>query len=169
MSVESWYDAEMARISGWDKRWFRVVLGIIGFVVAVLINIDRVQVSHALYVDAPLRQAVQSSADAGTLCQGETSADARAKCASQELDRLKVLGLPLGYPSGCQPFSGHPARCWAWSSTARINGWDFWLKLLGWLVTAFAVSFGEPFWFDALSKLGWLRTSGAKRQPSQAA
>jgi hypothetical protein len=168
-SVELWYDDQMARISGWYKRWSRVVLGVVGFVVAVLINIDTVQVSHALYVDAPLRQAVQSAADSGTLCQGETSTDARAKCAQQELDRLKVLGLPLGYPSGCKPFSDHPARCFAWSSTARITGWDFWLKLLGWLVTAFAVSFGAPFWFDALSKLGSLRNSGAKPQPSQAA
>jgi hypothetical protein len=42
------------------------------------------------------------------------------------------------------------------------------LKLLGWLVTAFAVSFGAPFWFDALSKLGSLRNTGTKPQVSPA-
>ena len=40
------------------------------------------------------------------------------------------------------------------------------VKLLGWLLTAFAVSFGAPFWFDALSKLGSLRTSGPKPTPT---
>jgi hypothetical protein len=49
------------------------------------------------------------------------------------------------------------------------SGWGFWVMLLGWLVTAFAVSFGAPFWFDALSKLGSPRNSGTKPQPSQAA
>jgi hypothetical protein len=127
-----------------------------------------VEVRHALYVDAPLGEAVQTASDAGTLCQGEASAEDRARCARQELGQLKVAGLPLGYPSGCRPFSRHPARCWAWSSTTRINGWDFWLKLLGWLVTAFAVSFGAPFWFDALSKLGSLRNTGTKPQVSPA-
>jgi hypothetical protein len=36
---------------------------------------------------------------------------------------------------------------------------DF-MKLLGLLLTAAAVSFGAPFWFDALSKLGRLRATG---------
>jgi hypothetical protein len=49
------------------------------------------------------------------------------------------------------------------------SGWGFWVMLLGWLVIAFAVSFGAPFWFDALSKLGSPRNSGTKPQPSQAA
>lgn len=164
-SVERWYDEQMSRISGWYKRWARVVLGVVGFVAAVLINIDTVQVSHALYVDSPLRDAIQTSVDSGTLCQGETTESARANCARQQLANFKVLGLPLGYQSGCAPFT-HPARCWAWSSATRLNWWDFPLKLLGWLITAFAVSFGAPFWFDALSRLGSLRNSGPKPQPA---
>jgi hypothetical protein len=43
---------------------------------------------------------------------------------------------------------------------------DILLRLLGWLITAAAVSFGAPFWFDALSKLGSLRTAGARPQTS---
>ncbi|MCW2525306.1 MAG: hypothetical protein JWM76_166, partial [Pseudonocardiales bacterium] len=43
-----------------------------------------------------------------------------------------------------------------------FNGWDVILKIVGWLVTAFAVSFGAPFWFEALSKLGNLRNTGTK-------
>jgi hypothetical protein len=39
------------------------------------------------------------------------------------------------------------------------------LTLAGWLLTAVAVSFGAPFWFDALNKLGSLRTAG--RRPGE--
>src|SRR6476646_12302016 len=66
-AVEDWYDAEMDRVSGWYKRWSRVVLAIIGFVAAVLINIDTIQVAHALYVDIPLRDAVSAAAASGPL------------------------------------------------------------------------------------------------------
>jgi hypothetical protein len=160
-SVENWYDAQMARISGWYKRWSRVILGGVGLIVAVLVNIDTVQVAHGLYVDAPVRQAVVSAADAGTLCQGKDTAAARQDCAKQELATLNSEGLPIGYSHGCAPLS-HPARCFAWSATTKLHWWDSLLRALGWAITAFAVSFGAPFWFDALSKLGSLRNAGPK-------
>src|SRR5689334_1840289 len=68
-SLEGWYDEEMAKISGWYKRWARVALGITGLIVAVLFNLDALQVAHSLYVDAPIQQAVIATADTGTLCQ----------------------------------------------------------------------------------------------------
>jgi hypothetical protein len=161
-AVEHWYDEQMAKIGGWYKRWARVVLGVVGFVVAVLVNVDTVQAAHALYVDAPLQQAVVATANAGTLCQDVADVAARNKCATNELADLKADGLPLGYPSTCDPAGGAWQPCWQWSATAAPHRWDLWLKLAGWLVTAFAVSFGAPFWFDALSKLGSLRNAGTK-------
>src|SRR5262249_60816354 len=50
-SVESWYNEHMARVSGWYKRWSKVVLGVVGLLVALLANIDTVQVARDLYVD----------------------------------------------------------------------------------------------------------------------
>jgi hypothetical protein len=163
-AVEQWYDEQMAKISGWYKRWARVALGITGLAVAVLANIDTAQVTHSLYADAPLQQAVISTANAGTLCQGETDADARNACATQELATLKVGGLPIGWSSGC---GTDLARCLSWSDTAPLHWWDLPLKLVGWGLTAFAVSFGAPFWFEALSKLGSLRNAGTKPEPAE--
>jgi len=38
---------------------------------------------------------------------------------------------------------------------------DQWLTMiLGWLITAFAVSLGAPFWFDLLNKFVNIRASG---------
>ena len=165
-AVEQWYDEQMAKMAGWYKRWARVILGVVGFVVAVAINVDTVQVGHALYVDAPLQQAVVATADAGTLCQGEPDPEKRQACVDRKLDELRAAGIPFGYSAGCHWFTGEWRACWAWRDDAPPSGWDPWRKLLGWLVTAFAVSFGAPFWFEALSRLGSLRNAGTKPSSS---
>jgi len=36
------------------------------------------------------------------------------------------------------------------------------LKLVGWLITALAVSLGGPFWFDLLNRLVDLRGAGPR-------
>jgi hypothetical protein len=141
-SLESWYEEEMAKISGWYKRWARVALGITGLIVAVLFNLDTLQVAHSLYVDVPIQQAVIATADTGTLCQNVPD---RAACATDELAKLKAAALPIGWP---EPGIG--------------RGWSIVLKIVGWGLTAFAVSFGAPFWFEALSKLGSLRNTGTR-------
>lgn len=141
-SLEHWYDEEMAKISGWYKRWARVALGITGLIVAVLLNLDTLQVARSLYVDTPIQQAVIATADTGTLCQNVPD---QAACVTGQLAKLKAEALPIGWPD---PAFGSP--------------WSIILKIIGWGVTAFAVSFGAPFWFEALSKLGSLRNTGTR-------
>jgi hypothetical protein len=161
-SLEQWYDDQMAMISGWYKRWARVVLGMFGLLVAVLVNIDAIQVAHGLYIDGPTQQAVVASAEAGSLCQDKAVGPARSDCAKAAIADLKADGIPIGYTAACRPLKGSFADCWAWSSNVEHHWYDLGLKILGWLITAFAVSFGAPFWFEALSKLGNLRNTGTK-------
>lgn len=37
-----------------------------------------------------------------------------------------------------------------------------WLKILGWLLTAWAISLGAPFWFDLLNKFIQIRSNGPR-------
>jgi hypothetical protein len=54
-----------------------------------------------------------------------------------------------------------------WDGFWYVIGQAFTLnKLLGFLITAFAISLGAPFWFDALNKLVSLRASGKKEDSS---
>jgi hypothetical protein len=159
-SLCDWYDEQMSRISGWYKRWAKVVLVCVGLLAAVVINIDAVQVGRALYVDAPVREAVVAQALSGSLCQDQPSGTAAKQCADQQIAALGSEGLPIGYSKDCSwPLRNH--ACWV-TVGHPFGGSDVALKILGWLLTAFATSFGAPFWFDALSKLGNLRTSGPK-------
>jgi len=41
------------------------------------------------------------------------------------------------------------------------NGWNGW-SLLGWIITALAISLGAPFWFDMLNKIIRLRSTGVR-------
>jgi hypothetical protein len=45
-NLEDWYDAQMGRVSGWYKRWTTVMLGTVGFLLAIIVNVDAVQIAH---------------------------------------------------------------------------------------------------------------------------
>jgi hypothetical protein len=157
--VAEWYDDQMQRISGWYKRWARLVLGLVGLVIAVLANVDTIQVTHDLYLDKPLRQVVIAQADSGNLCQGVPEAD-RRRCTDAELTRLGASGLPIWWQGKC--LHGDLGRCFRYSDAGHTGAWNMIGKIFGWLLTGFAVSFGAPFWFESLSKLGSLRSTGPR-------
>ena len=64
------------------------------------------------------------------------------------LNKIEAIGLPIGWNNE------DPRTRWSWP-----NEGAFWLKLLGWLLTAFAISLGAPFWFDMLNKVMNIRAS----------
>jgi hypothetical protein len=159
--VEQWYDDQMERVSGWYRRWARMVLFSTGLLVAVLANIDTLQVAHDLYLNQPVRQAVIAQAGTGTLCQNVPD---RAACADQELARLGANGLPIWWPDGCG--ASDVGRCFRLGNAGPTGVTDVTFKIVGWLLTAFGVSFGAPFWFEALSRIGSLRATGPKPDPA---
>jgi hypothetical protein len=55
-------------------------------------------------------------------------------------------------------------RIWP-GSRAELSG-QFASHLLGWLLTAIAVSFGAPFWFDTLNKIMVIRSTVKPREKS---
>lgn len=152
-SVEQWYDDQMERVSGWYRRRIQKVLWILAFAVAIALNADTLQIAKRLWVDPTQRAAIVSQAQNATSSSRE-----------QPVKDLRRLPVPLGWhlasvrddPQGF-PFYGQPSM--AWSLLA---------KLIGLTLTAVAISFGAPFWFDTLSKLARLRNSGAPPPASDA-
>ena len=81
----------------------------------------------------------------------------------EEVKRQLVgLGFPMGWKSGVP--GPQFAECFVSDSKVDCNGRGeaaIWLRtFIGWLITAFAVMFGAPFWFDLLGKIVSLRASG---------
>jgi len=60
---------------------------------------------------------------------------------------LKENDLPLG---------------WKQEDLSEMNSWIILKKIGGLLLSVFAVALGSPFWFDIMSKLANLRSSGNK-------
>ncbi len=92
------------------------------------------------------------------------TADAKAKLLKEQ---LFGLGLPLGW-SEMRKGAAKRVRCTAtdisWFDEIGCALWpyDVWLifaAIPGWLITAFAISFGAPFWFDMLNKMMVIRST----------
>lgn len=169
-AVEQWYDEQMGRVSGWYKRWAQRRLLVAGALLAIVMNVDSVAIAQALYQDEPVRNAVVAQAVSAQGCP-DLAANPRA-CLTTQRDVLGDLSLPLGWDASAVATQcrepGRGLTCWpaqVWEAVAGAGIGAILLTLFGWLLTAAAVSFGAPFWFDSLSKLGSLRTAG--RRPGE--
>jgi hypothetical protein len=119
------------------------------------------------------------SADLPAACPAPATAPSTTAAPSPE-DRVlnavscvTALSLPIGWelPRQCLVV-GRPDPVPCRGVLSRVE--DIWLhlwrtpltgkllKLLGWFITAGALSFGAPFWFDLLNRFGSLRSTGAK-------
>jgi hypothetical protein len=83
---------------------------------------------------------------------------------------MPALGVPVGWPHGevLGIERGEPDDLP--TADPRAFPHDFagvLMRLVGWAFTALAASFGAPFWFDALSRIVNLRSSGSKPAPAK--
>lgn len=146
--VENWFDQGMDRASGWYKRYAHQVMMVIALIIAVGFNVDTFRVANELYRNQNLRAAVVAQSESiveETKASNEPQGAEGAKTstgaqATSAVSRLENAGLPIGW-KGYQLETGL-------EGVKTLLG-----SLIGWLVTAFAISFGAPFWFSVLGKL----------------
>lgn len=178
-SVERWFNDSMDRVSGEFKRHSQWVALIIGLVLALLLNIDSIDLTLYLWREPAVRQVLAQNAGQFELPQEQLEADPTE--ALKEFRRqFAGLSLPIGwginesqglstmdancqlFPNGEQAF-GIPVpwsnRCIAPpQATSQSN---LLLKLVGLFLTALGARQGAPFWFDILKRVVNLRSTGA--------
>jgi hypothetical protein len=167
-SVEAWYNSGMDRVSGWYKYRTQWILFWVGLVLAVSMNADTIGIVRQLSKDSTLRQSIVAAAQAtrdpkSTAASADEPIDKRIKAAKDSFDEISDLGMPIGWPKG-DPTAKTPrekiAKCFDWI-TGRPS------MLLGWLLSAIAISLGAPFWFDALNKIMVVRSTVKPREKSR--
>lgn len=132
--VERWYDGVMERATGWYKRRAQLIALAIGFALAIAMNADSIKITVAVSSSASLQTAVRAN---GELVANESD----AVDVSEVVAELRDAKFPIGWGGQNAPdWKGVP------------------LALLGWLVTAVAVSQGSALWFALLKKI--IRSSG---------
>lgn len=157
-SVAAWFDSHMDRVQGEYKRAMQLISLAIGLLVAIAFNADTLQVAKSLWQQPTMRAAVGDNAQAvfDQLTRTKDAAGNPIPGAMTEAEiRSQLTNLPLGWHHGEWNRTWKPTReGFAWKATM--------LKVLGMLVTAFALALGAPFWFDTLGKVVNLRGAGAR-------
>ncbi|HEY8788947.1 MAG TPA: hypothetical protein VIM10_07440 [Actinopolymorphaceae bacterium] len=167
-SVEAWYDDHMARVSGWYKRHVRWISIVIGAVLVIGANVSAIGLSRSLYSDQAVRETVVTQAVASSNCSSKSAATCIDE-ARDAIGKLHAGGLPVGWGTVAACQAKDSSCSWlqrygltSTSGNAVHKVLSSLLLVLGWALTAFALTPGARFWFDILSKLGTLRSTGPK-------
>jgi hypothetical protein len=168
--VESWFDDAMDRLSGEYKRFSQIFTLVAALVVAMVLNVDSISLARTLWTEPTIRAAFVGAAER----YKSANPDGPAMDFKKACESLVDLPMPIGWKGGpvdkkaCEDarptFDISPGKIWDRLGTAS----GLWI-LLGWIITALAVSFGAPFWFSALEQLLKLRNTGPKPPRSDAA
>jgi hypothetical protein len=162
-NVEEWFDNTMDRMNGWYKRWAQKWAFAIGLILAIVLNIDSVNIAVTLWQEPQVRQAYNLYIDDYLQQEaGEKTTDVPAVDSDStqlpgldaaDLEEIKMdltnVGLPVGWKE-------NPFTEWFGGGFGIFLG-----KTLGFLITGLAAMQGAPFWFDILKKLVNVRGSGA--------
>ncbi|MEY3050931.1 MAG: hypothetical protein RLY31_716 [Bacteroidota bacterium] len=145
--LNEWFEDVMGQVSGWYRRHLQFVTVLVGLTIAVGLNADSFMIYQHLSGNATARAALSAlaagyagSRDTVALPGtpgGDSPADQVGRLVRSEefRDMSNILGL-------------------GWRQEHWSDGWQVWLRRFsGWLITAFAISLGAPFWFDVLKKV----------------
>lgn len=178
LNLENWFDSGMDRVSGWYRKHTQLVLFGIGFVLAVGMNVNTIQVARELQSNGAVRAVIVAEAEAVTertqkAAEGE-GADAGAGAGAVDFNaQLGCKGeLPEGKTCAQQRIESIPfpigwaaAPIWVfgswdnWFVNPKFDFWTWLTNMAGWLLTAVAISLGAPFWFDLLNKFMVIRST----------
>jgi hypothetical protein len=172
--LELWFNNGMERVSGWYKRETQFILLVLAIVLTIAANADTISIVGTLWRDPAVRTAAVTQAQVyleqvsknlpvttvsgtSTVASGPATTQvantddlvAATKGLNNALDRLDTSSLPLGWERAGWP--GLAGEKWL----VALNQHS-----LGWLMTAFAISLGAPFWFDMLNKIMSVRGAG---------
>jgi len=265
-SIEGWFDDSMKRVSGWYKRQTQIVLFLIGIALAIIFNVDTIQLSGRLSTDKDARDKLVQLAQQATdkykddprvkkipdgkgnivpdtspsamdsneviFKQYQAQSDSIKKFLQDDIAKANdIVAIGWGdygmkdngdkkityyekeyqklYDSSLKNIDSvkkanapDPKDTVKWKAyikdtaltkndsaaskkSALTKLYDnHWValkvgyifsessngkKMLGFLLTAFAICMGAPFWFDMLNKLVHIRSTGKKEDTSSAA
>ena len=158
--IEAWFDGAMDRASGWYKRKVHARLFWLGLGIALLLNVNSVMLAEHLATDPQSRE--YANRLAASIAADPPGQDKEKLRAFQ--DQLDQIGLPIGWDRAAVQ---RIARSFPTRPAPAEPGFLFYLNWLGalaalvvgYVITALAVTMGAPFWFDMLNKIMVIRST----------
>ena len=183
INLESWFNDAMDRLSGTYKRRAQYISFIIGIILALILNVDTLNVAASLWREPILRQAILVQAQNYSAAEATPDITAAGPLVNIPVleTQLQGLKIPLGWSitpfnigrGQCSLLPIKPGQVWGIPTRnyeglplcnrinnlpADLNGWL--AKILGMLITGLAAAQGAPFWFDILKKFINIRGTG---------
>lgn len=173
INIEMLYSDAMSRVSGWYKRKSQVITMILAILVTGLTNADTFQIVKTLSTDPALRATVV--AEAQNFINQHPGTSTHQPGAGSEPNSQPTLpgdggGAEPGQPLPMTPLSPVETMTETLGNLQQLGiplGWQVmprseeWVnKVIGLLLTIFAISLGAPFWFDVLNRVTKIRSTG---------
>jgi len=178
--LETWFNDGMNRASAAFAQSMTALSLLVGILIALVLNVDSLQVGRTLWEDPVLRQTVNQAvqttdvaaliegaeADATAVSEGDTGTEAvvdRAEDAAATVNTLLELRLPIGWRYEDLRAAGTPVDSPQYNDSTNL--WNFipgnnpnWFgmiigKILGLVTTMIAIAQGAPFWFNILNRI----------------
>ncbi len=187
LELEKWFNETMHRTSGWYKKQSQRITFVIGFTIAIAFNVDTISIVKHLSHD---KDAAKNLTDLSSKYV-EAHKDKHGKLSPQEKQNAEIMFQNAKSQIDSNINSGNSLIGLGWPDSLIdpnkyqngkhvVNHFTFSEKvgyiirhsftngrsLLGYLITALAISFGAPFWFDLLNKFMQLRGSGKQPEPT---
>lgn len=150
-AIEEWFSSSMDRVSEWYKRRTRVVMFGYGLVLAVAFNVSAVNMTVELYENDVVRETVVELA-ATQVVSDDLQECTNRTCVKEQIGRIVETGLPVLW-----------RECPDGNDAGGLCGFEDWRAttgtIVGWLITAAALSVGAAFWFALLKRAFRLRSN----------
>ncbi len=172
-AIGDWFDGTMDRLSGLYKRNVRWILFWLGLAVAIAGNLDTLKVGVFLANNPTSRESTASAVRERmkTFPDGKEPDAASWKKFREDVDGLLAKSaVPMGWDKEqlarvVSIVTESDAS--AGQNADRLGAIGFlFLSVVGWLLTALAVTVGATFWFDALKRFVNIRATGPARKPT---
>lgn len=182
-NIEEWFNNAMSRLTGWYKRRCLITTLIVGILLAIIVNVDSINLTGRLWREPDLRIAILSNIEEILTQNNTTTLDVRQLSSIQQ--QFAEITLPVGWlgsPISIRSDQGIKTldvctffpqqendiygimvsgQCYPIINSPQavdLTGWI--IKLVGILISGIAASPGASFWFDILKKIINVRLTG---------
>jgi hypothetical protein len=179
--LEEWFNNTMDRATGWYKRQTQLLLFLLGFGVAAAFNVDAIAITKILANNEGIRKDMVNIALSHQKKYDEQVQARKDSIFTDPVTKVKTVIKYVEISDSALLKQAADLKTDA-AATQQILGLgrgesafkkkyqpDETAKYAGWILTAFAISLGAPFWFGILNKIMMLRNGGTKPEDSKTA
>lgn len=167
--IGRWYDETQERLIGSYKKNLQIWIFVIASILVAATNADTIKLATYLYNNPDVSEKIANHVDTiisdSSFIKGVTKIDTSIIDTIAQKDQKEIITKIEGSLKSLEELNKELSRLEipiGWGKENFNSFWDYVKKIGGLLLTIFAVSLGSPFWFDVLSKLANLRSSGNK-------